>query len=200
MPILMKAATAPAMSSQRRGRLRQTRAKDECWVASSEALRRGDSRTGSGKANAISKATITPGGPATRKAARHPIHDASAALILDLARSNGAHVQWLGQHSAIAGATRHHLLSADSAQGCALHLGQQLHACGGGFSLSEEHPLGGQPLKLTGAARSGGSAQWAASLGYSLAGLGGADSSAAPRIASHQPALAGQFVSFSIVA
>ncbi|MDH4567183.1 hypothetical protein E8E95_10875 [Pseudomonas sp. BN414] len=128
------------------------------------------------------------------------VDDASAALILDLARSNGARVQWLGQHSAIAGATRHHLLSADSAQGCALHLGQQLHACGGGFSLSEQHPLGGQPLKLTGAARSGGSAQWAASLGYSLAGLGGADSSAAPRIASHQPALAGQFVSFSIVA
>ncbi|MFZ6045382.1 hypothetical protein ACFW0H_04570 [Pseudomonas sp. CR3202] len=128
------------------------------------------------------------------------VDDASAALILDLARSSGARVQWLGQHSATGGASRHHLLSADSAQGCALHLGQQLHACGGGFSLSEQNPLGGRPLKLAGARRSGGSAQWAASLGHSLASLGTADSTAAPRIASHQPALAGQFVSFSIVA
>ncbi|MNT24471.1 hypothetical protein D3C72_1599450 [compost metagenome] len=128
------------------------------------------------------------------------VDDASAALILDLARSSGARVQWLGQHSAMAGATRHHLLSADSAQGCTLRLGEQLHACGGGFSLREQHPLGGQPLKLAGAARSSGSAQWAVSLGHSLASLGGADSSAAPLIASQQPALAGQFVSFSIVA
>ncbi|AOE83194.1 hypothetical protein [Pseudomonas sp. TCU-HL1] len=128
------------------------------------------------------------------------VDDASAALILDLARSSGARVQWLGQHSALAGGTRHQLLSADSAQGCALRLGQQLHACGGGFSLSGEHPLGGRPLKLASAARSGGSAQWAASLGHSLASLGTADSGAAPGLASQLPALAGQFVSFSIVA
>jgi hypothetical protein len=128
------------------------------------------------------------------------VDDASAALILDLARSSGARVQWLGQHSAMAGATRHHLLSADSARGCALRLGQQLHACGGGFSLSEEHPLGGKPLRLAGAARSGGSAQWAASLGHSLASLGAADGGVAPHLASQHPALAGQFVSFSIVA
>jgi hypothetical protein len=128
------------------------------------------------------------------------VDDASAALILDLARSSGARVQWLGQHSAVAGATRHRLLSADSARGCSLRLGEQLHACGGGFSLSEEHPLGGRPLQLAGAARSGGSAQWAASLGHSLASLGSADSATAPRLASHYPALAGQFVSFSILA
>nr|AAM92192.1 PcuX [Pseudomonas mendocina] len=127
------------------------------------------------------------------------VDDASAALILDLARSSGARVQWLGQHSAAAGSSRHRLLSADSAQGCSLRLGQQLHACGGGFSLSEQHPLGGQPLNLAGAARSGGSAQWAASIGHDLASLGGDDSSAAPRIANHYPALTGQFVSFSIL-
>ncbi len=128
------------------------------------------------------------------------VDDASAALILDLARSSGARVQWLGQHSAAAGVSRHRLLSADSAQGCALGLGQQLHACGGGFSLHEEHPLGGRPLNLVGAARNGGSAQWAASLGHALASLGRTDAGAAPLIASHHPALAGQFVSFSIVA
>ncbi|MDT4868202.1 hypothetical protein FQZ97_1031520 [compost metagenome] len=128
------------------------------------------------------------------------VDDASAALILDLARSSGARVQWLGQHSALAGGTRHQVLSADSAQGCALRLGQQLHACGGGFSLSDERPQGGRPLKLAGAARSGGSAQWATSLGHSLASLGAADSGAAPGFASQHPALAGQFVSFSIVA
>jgi len=130
------------------------------------------------------------------------VDDASAALIIDLARSAGARVQWLGQHRATANASQHHLLSAEAASGCAPQLGLQLNACGTGFSL-REHRMGGQraPLQLSAAARSSaGSEQWAVTLGYSLAALGTANIGQAPLIASRASPLTGNFVSFSIEA
>ncbi len=130
------------------------------------------------------------------------VDDASAALIIDLARSAGARVQWLGQHRATATASAHHLLSAEAASGCASQLGLHLNACGTGFSLSEQR-IGGQraPLQLAAAARSNaGSEQWAATLGYSLATLGTAHTGQAPLVASRQSPLTGNFVSFSIEA
>ncbi|SDK91583.1 hypothetical protein SAMN05216189_10585 [Pseudomonas delhiensis] len=130
------------------------------------------------------------------------LDDASAALVVDLARSAGARVQWLGEHSADARASRHRLITADAAHGHALQLGLQLDACGAGFDLREQCPLGSrQPLRLGAATRSAGSAeQWATTLGYGLAALGEREPAPAPLVAGHPSPLAGHFVSFSIQA
>ncbi|TDF80861.1 hypothetical protein E1573_19360 [Pseudomonas sp. H9] len=127
------------------------------------------------------------------------VDDASAALIVDLARSAGARVQWLGQHSASAGHSRHRLLSAQASHGCALQLGQQLNRCGHGFELHEQrlHSLA-PALQLSAANRSQSGDQWAATLGYALAVLGSTDTGQAPLIASRPSALTGTYVSFSI--
>jgi len=130
------------------------------------------------------------------------VDDATAALIVDLARSSGARVQWLGHHNAAAMASQHRLLSADVAHGCALQLGVQLNACGTGFALTEQRLPARQPtLRLASAAQNAvGSEQWAATLGYTLATLGMRSDAQPPLIASRQSPLTGNFVSFSIEA
>ncbi len=55
------------------------------------------------------------------------LDDASAILVVDMARSAGARLQWLGQHTAEVGFTHHHLLTMDIAGGCFRQLGRQLH-------------------------------------------------------------------------
>lgn len=128
------------------------------------------------------------------------LDDASATLVVDLARSAGARVQWLGQHSAKAGFTRHRVLNTDMAEGCARHLGRQLHRCGGGFSLSEERLNGTlAPRHLAGASRMDSrSGQWAASIGYILASLGTRTAMMAPLAPARSKLVTGSFVSFSI--
>jgi|GEM_PF-768165 len=128
------------------------------------------------------------------------LDDASATLIIDLARSAGARVQWLGQHSANASHSRHRLLSTEAAHGCALQLGQQLHRCGLGFDLHEQRLHSPAPtLQLaTCAGQGSGNDQWAATLGYALATLGSTDTGQAPLSAKHPGALTGTYVSFSI--
>ena len=98
------------------------------------------------------------------------LDDASATLVMDMARSAGAHLQWLGQHSAASGlTTHHHLFAADPAE--------QLRRL----------PLHNEA-----------SAQWAASLGYGLAALGTHTNRMAPLAPTANPPLSGSFVSFSI--
>ncbi|MEG2130490.1 hypothetical protein [Pseudomonas sp.] len=128
------------------------------------------------------------------------LDDASATLIIDLARSAGARVQWLGQHSANASHSRHRLLSAEAAHGCALQLGHQLNRCGLGFDLHEQRLRSPAPtLHLaTSAGQGSGNDQWAATLGYALATLGSTDTGQAPLSAKHSGALTGTYVSFSI--
>lgn len=130
------------------------------------------------------------------------VDDASAALIIDLARSAGARVQWLGQHRATTNASQHRLLSAEAASGCAPQLGLSLNACGTGFSLTEHRLHGLQaPLQVSAAARhSVGSDQWAATLGYTLAALGTSSDGQAPLVTRRTSPLTGNFVSFSIEA
>lgn len=129
------------------------------------------------------------------------LDDAAAVLVLDLARSAGARIHWLGQHRAEAGSTRHRLLNTDLAQGCARRLGRQLHACGAGFVLDEERQGSPAPARrLAGPARDGAhSVQWAASVGHLLATLG-ARPLGAPRMPAQSTPLSGSFVSFSIEA
>lgn len=130
------------------------------------------------------------------------LDDASASLVIDMARSAGARVQWIGQHSAEAGFSRHHLLTTEIAAGCCRQFGRQLHACGAGFSLNEERHNGAMvPRQLAGSARnSTPSAQWAASIGYLLASLGTRPAIAAPLAPPASVPITGSFVSFSIEA
>lgn len=128
------------------------------------------------------------------------LDDASAVLVVDMARSSGARVQWIGQHTAEAGFSRHHLLTTDIAEGSCRQLSRQLHACGVGFSLNEERHSGSMtPRQLAGPARKGNqSTQWAASLGYLLASLGARPALTAPLVATASKPITGSFVSFSI--
>nr|MBS0021945.1 hypothetical protein [Gammaproteobacteria bacterium] len=129
------------------------------------------------------------------------LDDASAVLVLDLARSAGGRIHWLGQHTGEAGMTRHHLLNTDLAEGCTRQLSRQLHACGVGFTLNEERQGSTAPVRqLAGPARNGaGSAQWAASVGYLLAALG-TRPTMTPRVPAQSALLSGSFVSLSIEA
>lgn len=129
------------------------------------------------------------------------LDDASAGLVLDLARSAGARVQWLGQHTVEGGSTRHRVLNTDLAEGCSRQLSRQLHACGAGFTLDEERQGSAAPARqLAGPARHGArSLQWAAGVGYLLAALGSRPAGVPPILAQTSPA-SGSFVSFSIEA
>lgn len=129
------------------------------------------------------------------------LDDASAGLVLDLARSAGARVQWLGQHTVGGSSTRHRLLNTDLAEGCSRKLSRQLHACGAGFMLYEERQGSAAPSRqLAGPARHGAcSAQWAAGVGYLLTALGSRPSGGPPIVTQSAPA-SGSFVSFLIEA
>lgn len=52
------------------------------------------------------------------------LDDAAATLVIDMARSAGARVLWLGQHSTVADVTYHRLLTADNDENYARQLGQ----------------------------------------------------------------------------
>ena len=128
------------------------------------------------------------------------LDDASAALVIDLARSAGARVNWIGQHMVDAGQSRHHLLNTSLTEGCSRQLSRQLHACGAGFTLNEERQSSAVPARqLAGPARSTEHAeQWAASLGYLLGSLGVRRPATAPLVTASRTPLTGSFVSFSI--
>ena len=128
------------------------------------------------------------------------VDDANATLILDLARSAGARIQWVGLHAADSKGSRHELLSANADEGCALRFGHQLNSCGAGFSLREQRQ-GAQKLNLDlaiSAKNADAADQWAATLGHVLASAGRTDAGNAPRISNQHKPLRGHFVSFSI--
>lgn len=135
-----------------------------------------------------------------------PVHlvglldDASATLVLDLARSAGARVNWIGQHVVGTGHSRHRLLNTNLTEGCSRQLSRQLHACGAGFTLNEERQSSAAPPRqLAGPARSTAHAeQWAASVGYLLGSLGVRRPGMAPLVSTSRTPLTGSFVSFSI--
>jgi hypothetical protein len=130
------------------------------------------------------------------------VDDASAALIVELARASGARVPWLGYHAASSGHSRHRLLSTESTRGCAIRLGRQLSAYGAGFSLSEQRPHHAETsFELAARPRNGAagdSDRWAAALGFILAAPDTAQSAWAPPATGTRPPLAGNFVSFAI--
>ena len=127
------------------------------------------------------------------------LDDARASLVLDMARSAGARVQWVGQHNSVRGTTRHHLLSTSASEGCSRRLGRQLNGCGAGFQITEERQGSrALPRQMSAPARTHAQAgDWAVSVGYLLASLGARPAGAAPSASVGTP-LTGSFVSFSI--
>lgn len=102
------------------------------------------------------------------------LDDASATLALSVARSAGAKVQWVGQHSNNNVVTRHRLLSTDSSQVCTQRFNQQLMACGAIHPRNELPPAESASAGhlSTSSHPSEGVAEWLSSLGYLLASLG----------------------------
>lgn len=127
------------------------------------------------------------------------LDDARASLVLDMARSAGARVQWVGQHNSVRGITRHHLLSTSASEGCSRRLGRQLNGCGAGFQITEERQGSrALPRQMSAPARTNANTgDWAVGVGYLLASLGASPAGAAPSASVGTP-LTGSFVSFSI--
>jgi hypothetical protein len=107
------------------------------------------------------------------------VDDGGGAVIVEVARANGARMVWLGHHATSAGhdETRHRILTADAARGCGTLLGEHLQSCGGTFRLSEHH-LGGKEGELAAIAASPAMPSisgWATALGVLLGTLGHRD-------------------------
>src|SRR5690606_16337306 len=106
---------------------------------------------------------------------------------------------WVGD-----GRSRHVILSADLAEGCASRLGRHLAACGGDFDLLERSPPGQEPhLRITGSARDSAMKRdnWAAATGFLLASRGGGhvdDERLGALPAASGRGLSGHFVSLSL--
>jgi len=128
------------------------------------------------------------------------LDDGAAVLVLDLARSAGARVHWLGQHTAEAGLSRHRLLNTGAAEDGIRQLSRQLHACGAGFTLIEEcrHGTASARQSASPPRSDERSNQWAASIGYLLGSPGTGRLIMAPLVPASRTPLIGSFVSFSI--
>lgn len=127
------------------------------------------------------------------------LDDAAATLVVDMARSAGAKLQWLGQHRIEAGLTHHHLLTADIAELCAQHFSHQLKSCGASVCVEAE-----QGNSIATSRRlvlpSSKDTRWAGSIGYLLASLAMPQPlGALPAPTTSMPG-SGSFVSFSIIA
>lgn len=95
------------------------------------------------------------------------VEDGDAAVILELARSAGARLTWLGQHRDPADSTtsRHRVLTAGATgQGCATRFAERLDVCAVGFELAEL-PLNTAARRRTAAGAAG---NWAMALGTAL--------------------------------
>lgn len=130
------------------------------------------------------------------------LDNADAAPLLDVMRSAGASIPWLGQHSVRPGESRHRLMTTASAGDCARQLGRQLESCGTGFAIIEERSGRPAPVFQTDArARSTDPStdhpgQWAVSVGWLLAAMGARKDGTAPMPQSNPMPLVGSFVSF----
>jgi len=129
------------------------------------------------------------------------LDDAAATLIVDMARSAGALVPWLGQHSAEAGFSRHRLVTTPGVENCSQEFGRQLYGCGGGFSLNMEQCNGKEIRRIAASSQDSSRAgQWAASIGYLLATLDNPKVLPAPGALPVNQPVTGCFVSFAIEA
>jgi len=128
------------------------------------------------------------------------LDDAAATLVVDMARSAGAQVLWLGEHSAEGGFSRHRLMTTPAAANCSREFTNHLRDCGAGFSLDKAQSDGAAIRQLAQPVQGGRDAQWLASLGYLLASLDNPKALAAPAAPPLNKPVTGSFVSFAIEA
>lgn len=119
------------------------------------------------------------------------LDNATATLALDMARSAGARIHWIGHHSSTAQAGQHRLLSSESSHECCRQFGRQLTADGVPPGVAVTHHLTspGSPDATI----------WLTELGYLLASVGREPAGTLPHSTATDTALlTGSFVSFLI--
>lgn len=104
------------------------------------------------------------------------VDDGLAAIIVESARTAGARLRWLGQHTPTPTKTRHRLLTASD--GYAARFAEALTACGSRFSISCQDLSGGQGTQLSASATmpptpDPGPDGWAFALGQIIATANG---------------------------
>ncbi|MFA5630685.1 MAG: hypothetical protein WC997_04145 [Porticoccaceae bacterium] len=129
------------------------------------------------------------------------LDDAAATLVVDMARSAGAQVLWLGQHSTDTRFSRHRLMTTAAAANCSREFTSHLRNCGASVSLNEEQGDGTAIRQLAHPAQDSSRAgQWLATIGYLLAALDNPNALAAPAALPLNKPVTGSFVSFAIEA
>lgn len=129
------------------------------------------------------------------------VDDASATLIVDLARTAGARMHWLGQHAVGPGQSRHRLSDSRITGDYGTLFNGRLVAHGfdidSGKQQTEKKRVTHESVSYV---RNGtpDSQQWATDLGFILAGNGRHTAfSAIPQVSTGPASLAGYFVSFA---
>ena len=129
------------------------------------------------------------------------VDDASATLIVDLARTAGARMHWLGQHAVVPGQSRHRLSDSRITSSYGTLFGSRLAAHG--FSIDSDDQWAvkkGAVYESVSYVRNGipDGQQWAADLGFILAGNGYQTTlSVIPQVSTKPAPLTGHFVSFA---
>ncbi len=112
------------------------------------------------------------------------VDDASAMLLLELARSAGAKLHWTGQHVTQGGVSRHRVSSTSQSANCITQFAEHAHSCSRPTAMTEQ--------------RLSASRHWASSLGFALASPEPNRRYLRTTPPTHTPAVDGHFVSFSI--
>ncbi len=119
------------------------------------------------------------------------VDDASGTLIVDLARTAGVRMHWLGQHTTSLNQSRHRLLSSQAAGDREALFGYRLVAQSTGEEAVSSYGFVSYSYDGIDATDQ----QWAAELGFMLVATGQI-TSALPRVAGLAP-LTGHFISFA---
>lgn len=112
------------------------------------------------------------------------VDDASGMLLLDLARSAGAHVHWTGQHVTHDGVSRHRVAVTDHSVKCIQQFAEFAQQCSRPTTMTE------QSLSAR--------RHWVSSLGFALAAAEPNRRYLRTTPPNHSRAVDGHFVSFSI--
>jgi hypothetical protein len=127
------------------------------------------------------------------------LDDATGTLVVDLARSAGARLHWLGQHTSQAMLSRHHFVHAHAAAPCLQWFARQMHLCEAPFHISDQS-YGDSAIRYQWRelqSSSGVTVSWPVAIGYLLASFDRAPTLDAPAT-SQAGAVDGRFVSFLI--
>lgn len=112
------------------------------------------------------------------------VDDASGILLLDIARSAGAQVHWIGQHVTKQGHSRHRVSVTEKTNSCVQQFAEFAQGCSSPTTIAE------QTLSAH--------RHWASSLGFALASLDPSRRYLRTTPPNHNHAVDGHFVSFSI--